>query len=45
MLKTVARDFLEWRRELRTIEELGAYRTGTRNLVVGNAAPESLRMV
>src|SRR5262245_23568098 len=33
----VARDFLEWRRELRTIEDLGAYRTDTRNLVVGNA--------
>ncbi len=24
----VVRDFLEWRRELQTIEELGAYRTG-----------------
>ena len=39
--RRVVRDFLEWRRELRTIEELGAYRTDTRNLVVGNAAPES----
>ena len=39
----VVRDFLEWRRELRTIEDLGAYRTGTRNLVVGNAAPEPIQ--
>ncbi len=31
-----ARDFIEWRRELRAVEELGAYRTDTRNLVVGN---------
>ena len=38
------RDFLEWRRELRTIEDPGAYRTDTRNLVVGNAAPEPIRM-
>ena len=35
----VVRDFLEWRRELQTIEDLGAYRTDTRNLIVGNAAP------
>ena len=40
----VARDFLEWRRELRTITDLGAYRTDTRNLVVGNAAPEPIRV-
>ena len=40
----VARDFLEWRRELRTIDELGAFRTDTRNLVVGNAAPEPIRV-
>src|SRR5687767_224686 len=32
----VARDFLEWRRELRSIEDLGAYRTDTRNLFIGN---------
>ena len=35
----VVRDFLEWRRELQTIEDLGAYRTATRNLIVGNARP------
>jgi putative ABC transport system permease protein len=33
----VARDFLEWRRELRSIEDLGAFRSDGRNLVVGNA--------
>ena len=32
----VLRDFLEWRRGLQTIEGLGAYRTHTRNLVVGD---------
>jgi putative ABC transport system permease protein len=40
----VVRDFLEWRRELQTIENLGAYRTDTRNLVVGDAAPEPIQM-
>jgi len=35
----VARDFLEWRRDVRTIEDLGAYRTDTRNLIVGTAPP------
>ena len=42
--RRVVREFLDWRRELRTIEKLGAYRTDTRNLVVGNAAPEPIRM-
>jgi predicted permease len=40
----VVRDFLEWRRELRTIENLGAYRTDTRNLVVDNAVPEPIQV-
>jgi predicted permease len=40
----VVRDFLEWRHELRTIEELGAYRTNTRSLTVGNAVPERIRV-
>ena len=40
----VVRDFLEWRRELRTIVDLGAYRTGTRNLAVANAAPEPIQV-
>ena len=40
----VVRHFLEWRRELRTIEHLGAYRTDTRNLVVGSAIPEPIQI-
>jgi putative ABC transport system permease protein len=40
----VLRDFLEWRRGLQTIEDLGAYRTHTRNLVVGNTPPEPIRV-
>jgi putative ABC transport system permease protein len=40
----VVRDFLEWRHELRTVEELGAYRTNTRSLTVDNAVPERIRM-
>ncbi len=37
----VGADFLEWRRELRSVEELGAFRPVERNLVVpgGPAAP------
>jgi predicted permease len=35
----VARDLLEWRRDLRSIEDLGAYRTERRNLIVDNASP------
>jgi putative ABC transport system permease protein len=42
--RRVVRDFLEWRRELRTIEDLGAYRTETRNLIVGNAPPEPIQI-
>jgi hypothetical protein len=38
------RDFLEWRRGLRTIEGLGAYRTETRNLVFGNTTPEPIQV-
>ena len=40
----VARDFLEWRRELRTLEDLGAYRNDNRNLILGNAAPEPIQI-
>ena len=36
--RRVARDLLDWR-ELRSLEELGAFRTDTRNLIVGNAPP------
>src|SRR5687767_12004886 len=40
----VVGDFLEWRRELRTIEDLGAYRADTRNLILRRAAPEPIQM-
>ena len=40
----VVRDFLEWRRGLRMVEGLGAYRTDTRNLVVANAAPQPIQV-
>ena len=40
----VVRDFLDWRRELRTIEDLGAYRTDTQNLIIGNAPPALIQM-
>jgi putative ABC transport system permease protein len=40
----VLRDFLEWRRGLRTVEDLGAYRTDTRNLVVGSTPPELIQV-
>ena len=33
-------DFLTWRRDVRSIEELGAYRTLERNLILGDARPE-----
>src|SRR5688500_17585561 len=39
----VARDFLEWRRELRTIAELGAYRTGISTLIVDGVPPTVIR--
>jgi putative ABC transport system permease protein len=35
----VTRDFLEWRSDVRSIDGLGAYSTGLRNLIVGNAPP------
>ena len=40
----VVRDFLEWRRELRTVEDLGAYRSDNRNLVAVTAAPEQIQV-
>ena len=40
----VVPDFLEWRRELRTIVGLGADREDTRNLIIGSNAPELIRM-
>ena len=37
--RRIVRDFLEWRRELRTFEALGAYRQANRNLIVPGAVP------
>jgi hypothetical protein len=42
--RRVLHDFLDWRREMRTIEGLGAYRISTRNLVVGNGVAEPSQM-
>ncbi|HEX5108666.1 MAG TPA: FtsX-like permease family protein [Vicinamibacterales bacterium] len=39
----VAHDFLGWRRDLQTIEELGGYRTGISSLIVGTAPPMAIR--
>jgi predicted permease len=41
----VTRDFLEWRSEVRSIEDLGAYRAELRNLFVGNSSPLPIRTV
>lgn len=35
----VTRDFLEWRSDVRSIDDLGAYSTDLRNLTIGNAPP------
>jgi predicted permease len=40
----VAHDFLEWRRELRTISELGAFRALPRNLFIGERAPDRIQL-
>jgi predicted permease len=39
----VAREFLEWRRELRTIEELGAFRSAPRNLTIGRGVSQRIQ--
>jgi putative ABC transport system permease protein len=39
----VARDFLEWRSEVGSIDGLGAYRTELRNLSAGNTPPVLIR--
>jgi predicted permease len=40
----IARDFLEWRRELKTIEDLGAYRTVARTLATSQTTPQPIRV-
>ena len=38
--RRILHDFVGWRREARTLEDLGAYRTIERNLVIGASHPE-----
>ena len=38
--RRILHDFLGWRRDVRTIEELGAYRTLERNLIRDGTRPE-----
>ena len=38
--RRILHDFLLWRQEARSIEELGAYRTIERNLILGDARPD-----
>ena len=40
--RRVLHDLLNWRRDVRSIEELGAYRTLERNLILGDARPEEV---
>src|SRR5688572_18171667 len=39
----IARDFLDWRRELRTIDELGAFRSAPRNVAIGRGTPQRIQ--
>ena len=39
----VTREFLEWRRDVRSIDDLGAYRAELRNLIAGNTPPVLIR--
>ena len=40
----VLHDFLNWRTDVRTIEDLGAYRTLERNLILGDARPQPVHV-
>ena len=43
-MRRSADDFLTWRDELKTVQELGAFRTIGRNLIVPGASPEAVRV-
>ena len=43
-VRQAAHDFVTWRGELKTVQELGAFRTIGRNLFAAGAAPESIRV-
>ena len=40
--RRILHDFVTWRESVRTVEDLSAYRTIERNLILGDAAPEPL---
>jgi predicted permease len=42
--RRLLQDFLVWRSDARTLEDLGAYRTIERNLILGDARPEPVRV-
>jgi hypothetical protein len=42
--RRILHDFLIWRAEARSLEHLGAYRSIERNLILGNARPEPIRI-
>ena len=43
-MRQSAHDFVTWRDEMKTVQELGAFRTIGRNLVVPGASPEPIRI-
>jgi len=42
--RRVTHDFIAWRQELESIEQLGAFRTAEHNLVSGNAPPQPIEV-
>src|SRR5688572_14870742 len=42
--RRVLRDFVEWRQQLSTVEQVGAFRTAQHNLASGTAPPEPVKV-
>src|SRR5215831_11890668 len=42
--RRILRDYYVWRAELKSVQEIGAYRTLTPNLIGGGVQPESVRV-
>lgn len=42
--RRVLHDFLTWRRELKSVEDVGAFRTVVRNIAIGDAPPEPVEV-
>ena len=42
--RRVLHDFVEWRQEIASVEQLGAFRTAQHNLVSGTAPPEPVKV-